>query len=96
MNAAAAVVLVVMVFVSLWAWRVRPAKQAADQFVDIWRLPWGKQLMLDFLGLEIVLALWMISDAVSHGTWILAVLCMASMPVFGSMSAAAYWLLRSL
>jgi hypothetical protein len=96
MNAAAAVVLVVMIAVSIWAWRLRPGRQAADQFIDIWRLPWGRQLTLDFLGLEVILALWMLSDALAHGTWLSAVVCVAAMPVFGSMSAAAYWLLRSM
>lgn len=96
MNAIAVVVLATMIAVSIWAWRLRPGSQAAEQFIDIWRLPWGKQLLLDFVGLEIVLAFWMISDAISHGTWILAVACMALMPIFGSMSAATYWLLRSM
>jgi hypothetical protein len=52
--------------------------------------------MLDFFGLEAVLALWMITDAMSAGTWVGAVICIAAMPIFGSMSAAAYWLLRAL
>jgi hypothetical protein len=94
MNAVAAVVLVLMIAVSLWAWRLRPGRQAAEQFIDIWRLPWGRQLTLDFLGLEVILALWMLSDAMAQGTWLSAILCTATMPVFGSMSAAAYWLLR--
>jgi hypothetical protein len=96
MNAVAAVVLIVMIAVSIWAWRLRPGSQAAAQFVDIWRLPWGKQLTLDFLGLEVILALWMFGDAMSSGSWLAAVACTVSMPIFGSMSAAAYWLLRSM
>jgi len=94
MNAVAAVVLVVMVGLTLWAWRLRPGRQAADQFIDIWRLPWGKQLTVDFVGLEIILALWMFTDAAARDTWLSAVVCVALMPIFGSMSAAAYWLLR--
>ena len=95
MSFVAIAVFVVMIVVTLWAWRVAPAKQAADQFVGIWRgTPWGKQLILDFFGLEIVLALWMLRDAAEHGSWLLSVACIAAMPIFGSMSAAVYWLAR--
>jgi hypothetical protein len=96
MNLIAGIVIVVVASVSVWAWMRVPGSQAANQFRDIWSLPWGKQLMLDFFGLEVVLALWMIADAMSAGTWVSAVLCIAAMPIFGSMSAAAYWLLRAL
>lgn len=96
MKAVALGVLVVLVFVSVWAWQLAPARKAADQFREIWRLPWGKQLLLDFFGLEIVLVLWMFVDAAARGTWVAAIACIVAMPVFGSMSAALYWLLRAL
>jgi hypothetical protein len=95
MKAVALGVLVVLVSVSVWAWRLVPAKKAADQFREIWQMPWGRQLLLDFFGLEIVLALWMVADAAARGTWVAAVACIVAMPVFGSMSAALYWLLRA-
>lgn len=94
MKLAAVVVLVVVVAVTAWAWRRLPGRQAAEEFRAIWERPWGKQLMLDFFGLEAVLALWMIGDAASRGTWVSAIACIAAMPVLGSMSAALYWLLR--
>lgn len=95
MNLVAAVVLIVMLIVSTWAWRLAPAKGAADQLVGIWRVnPWGKQFYLDFFGLEIMLALWMLADAASRGTWGLAAACALAMPIFGAMPAALYWLVR--
>jgi len=36
----------------------------------------------------------MFTDAAARDTWLSAVVCVALMPIFGSMSAAAYWLLR--
>jgi hypothetical protein len=36
----------------------------------------------------------MVTDAAAHGTWILAIGCIVTMPVFGSVAAATYWLLR--
>jgi hypothetical protein len=96
MSLIATIVLAVVGSVSVWAWRSLPGRKAADQFLHIWSLPWGKQLMLDFFGLEAMLALWMVTDAMSAGTWASAVICIAAMPIFGSMSAAAYWLLRAL
>ena len=97
MNAIALSVFVAVLAVSIWAWRVAPGRQAADQFVGIWRArPWGKQFYFDFFGLEIMLALWMLADAASHGAWFLAAGCVLVMPIFGAMSAALYWLLRGL
>ena len=93
MRLVALLVLLVLVAVSTRAWRQVPGRRAADQFVEIWQKPWGKQLMLDFFGLEAVLALWMLGDAAAHGTWTAAIACCVAMPVFGSMSAALYWLL---
>lgn len=95
MNAVAVVVLVAMLAVSVWSWVAAPARAMADQFKVIWDVtPWGKQLMLDFFGLEAILALWMITDAHGTGSWVAAIACIVTMPLFGSMSAAAYWLLR--
>jgi hypothetical protein len=93
MTLVAWLVLLTLIAVSAWAWRRVPGRRAADEFTEIWQKPWGKQLMLDFFGLEAVLALWMLSDAAARGTWIAAVACCVAMPVFGSMAAAAYWLL---
>lgn len=95
MKLVALVVLVAVLAVSAWAWRHHPGRAAADEFASIWTRPWGKQLILDFFGLEAVLALWMLSDAATRGTWAPAIACIAAMPVFGSMSAALYWLLRA-
>jgi hypothetical protein len=95
MDVVAVVVLVVMFAVSIWSWRLAPMRVMADQFTGIWRVqPWGKQLMLDFFGLEAILALWMLADARTSGGWLAAIACIAGMPVFGAMSAALYWLIR--
>jgi len=97
MNAIAALVFVVMLAISIWAWRLAPTKRAADQFVGIWRVhPWGKQFYFDFFGLQIMLALWMLADAASRGSWFLAGVCIVAMPIFGAMPAALYFLLRGL
>jgi hypothetical protein len=90
----AVVVFVVMLAVSAWAWRVAPTRAMAEQFKGIWQMAWGRQLMLDFFGLEVILALWMLADARVTGSWIAALACIVAMPVFGSMSAALYWLIR--
>ena len=95
MNTIAAVVLVVLLAISLWAWRLAPSRQAAEQFIHIWRAhPWGKQFYLDFFGLQVMLALWMLADAGSRDALRLALACIATMPIFGAMSAALYWLAR--
>ena len=60
----------------------------------IWRSgPWAKQLYIDLFGLEIILALWLASHAAAQGSWVLFGVCIATMPVFGAMSAALYWIL---
>ena len=46
----------------------------------------------DFVGLEVVLVLWMATHAYEAGSWLVFGLCVATMPLFGAMSAAAYWL----
>jgi hypothetical protein len=88
----AALVVLAWLGVSAWAWRRAPGRQMADQFVGVWRLPWGRQFYVDFFGLQIVLALWMLSEAATRGTWILGIACVAAMPVFGALPAALYWL----
>ena len=96
MTVAALTVIGGWLLVTLWAWRSAPGRQAADQFLGIWRLPWGKQFYVDFFGLQVVLALWMLSDAAARGTWPTAIACVAAMPIFGASPAALYWLLRAL
>jgi len=96
MTAVAVGVLIVMIAISAWAWRQAPAKTAAEQFLGIWRVtPWGKQFYFDFFGLQIVLVLWMLTDAMTRGTYLLFALCTLAMPIVGAMSAALYWLLRA-
>lgn len=91
--AVAALALLVVAGQTVIAWRAQPADQAGDEFLRIWRSgPWAKQFYLDFAGLELVLALWMISHAATTGGWILVTLCIVTMPVLGAMSAALYWI----
>lgn len=94
MTIAALVVVGAWLVVTVWAWLRAPGARAAEQFAGIWRLPWGKQLFVDFFGLEVVLALWMLSHAAGHGTMASAVVCIATMPLLGALSPAAYWLLH--
>ena len=94
MTAIALVVLISVVAVSVWAFWRRPGQLAGEDFVHVWSFsPWGKQFMVDFWGLEIMLALWMVSHAIAHDSLGLAAGCIVLMPVFGAMPAAAYWLL---
>lgn len=92
----AAAVVFVVAAVSIWAWSQAPGRLAGEQFVEIWRLPWGKQFYFDFFGLNLVLALWMLSDGLAYGRSLLAMACVIALPVFGAMSAGTYWILRSL
>jgi len=96
MTMIATLVLIGLLLFTAWSWVRAPGKAMADQFAGIWAVtPWGKQLMLDFLGLEVVLALWMLADAQrADGSLAAAVACIVAMPVFGAMAAAAYWLIR--
>lgn len=94
MTLAALAVIAGWLIVSVWAWRQAPGRRAADQFLEIWRAPWGKQFYVDFFGLQRVLALWMLGDAAARGTWLPAIACIGTMPIFGACSAALYWLLR--
>jgi hypothetical protein len=94
MNVIAAVVLVTVAAVSIWALRRRPGNLAGEDFVHVWSFsPWGKQFMVDFWGLEVILALWMVSHALQHDSLLLAMGCLVLMPIFGAMPAAAYWLI---
>jgi|SRR5215470_13370772 len=95
MTGAALAVIAAWLVVTAWAWRMAPGRRAADQFLDIWRFPWGKQFYVDFFGLQVVLALWMLSDAATRGAWLLAVACVAAMPILGAFPAALYWLVRA-
>jgi hypothetical protein len=89
----AALVLLVVAVQTVIAWRAQPGAEAGEEFLRIWRSgPWAKQFYLDFWGLEVVLALWMVSHAVAHGGWWLVVACIATMPILGAMSAALYWI----
>jgi hypothetical protein len=95
MTAIAILVLVAVAAISIWAYVRRPGNLAGEDFLHVWRFsPWGKQFLLDFGGLEIILALWMVSHALAHDSLLLAIGCIVLMPIFGSMSAAAYWLFR--
>ncbi len=94
MTAIALVVLISVAAISVWAFRLRPGNFAGEDFVHVWSFSaWGKQFMVDFWGLEIMLALWMVSHALAHDSLVLAVGCIVLMPVFGAMPAAVYWLI---
>lgn len=91
MNIVAIAVLLVVALISVWALRTRP--DVISDMASIWERPWGKQIFVDFYGLEIVLVLWMAANAHETGSWLAFGLCVATMPFLGSMSAAAYWIL---
>ena len=94
MDFVALVVLLVVAALSIWAWSQRPAAQFVEDYATIWAAsPWGKQLLVDFSGLAVVLVLWMTAHAYETGSWLIYGICVATMPLFGAMSAAAYWLL---
>jgi len=89
---AIAVVLVYLA-ISTWALRARPGNLAAEDFLHVWRFsPWGKQFMVDFYCLEVVVGLWMVSHAMANDTLLLAVICLALMPILGALSPAVYFL----
>ncbi len=94
MTAIALVVLIMVAAISIWAVSRRPGSLIGEDFVHVWSFsPWGKQFLIDFSGLEIMLALWMVSHALAHDSLVLAVGCIVLMPIFGAMPAAAYWLI---
>ena len=93
MFAIALTALVSIAALSVWAYVRRPGRLAGEDFLHVWSFsPWGKQFMVDFWALEVILALWMISHAVEAGSLGLAIACVALMPIFGAMPAAVYWL----
>ena len=77
---------------SATVWAIRRSPDFFDDFWKIWSLPWGKQITIDFYGLEVVLVLFMLTHATGSGTWVAFWVCAALMPVFGASAAAAYWL----
>ena len=90
----AVVVFVGIALLTIWAWRERPGAYFVSDFIALWKSgPWGKQFFLDFYGLEVVLILWMLVDAYEAGNWLAFGVCVATMPFFGVMSAATYWLI---
>ena len=95
MNIAALVVLLGVAVLSIWAWRQRPAAQLVGDFGSIWQAsPWGKQLLVDFYGARSHLD--PLDDHTCVREWRLARLRHLRrhhLPLFGTMSAAAYWLL---
>ena len=93
MYAIAAAVLITVVAVTAWA-LVVARDQVLPQLLGFWQQPWGKQVYFDFYGLEVILALWMLEDASNGGSLGAAIASIVAMPVFGAMSAAAYWLVR--
>lgn len=94
MKALALAVVVAHLAVSAWALRARPGALAVADLLHVWRFsPWGKQLFVDFYGLEVVLGIWMISHALANDALALAVACLALMPILGALPAAAYLLI---
>ena len=92
--AIAAIVLLAVALQTVRAWRAQPGEQGGQAFLSVWRSgPWAKQFFVDFYGLEIVLALWMTAHAIEHGTWLVLIPCLVTMPVLGAMPPALYWIL---
>jgi len=89
----AALVLLTVGSATFWAFKRSPGLACLEQFGATWALPWGRQVMLDFFGLEVVLALFMVTHAAGTGAWLVLIVCLALMPFLGASSAAAYWLL---
>jgi heme A synthase len=94
MEIVASAVILVYLAVSAWALRARRGNLAAEDFLHVWRFsPWGKQFMVDFYCLEIVLGLWMVPHALANDSVLLAIVCLATMPILGALPPAAYLLL---
>lgn len=95
MHWTAGFVLLLVASTTLWALRRSP-----DGFIELfqtmWSRPWGKQVLIDFYGLEVVLALFMVTHATGSGTWFVLTVCLVLMPFLGASAAAAYWLLAVL
>ncbi len=93
MTATAAATLIFVLSLTVWAIS-RTGPQTLTELGEIWRTgPWPKQIVGDFYGLEIILALWMIQHASLHETLWILIPCLVTMPLLGASSAAAYWIL---
>ena len=91
MDWIAALVGLIVASTTIWALRRSP-EGFFETFQTLWPMPWGKQIVIDFYGLEAVLALFMITHAMASGTWIAFAICIVLMPFLGATAAAAYWL----
>ena len=92
MTFAAAATLVFVLGLTVWA-IARTGPQTLTELGEAWNSgPWPKQIVADFYGLEVILALWMTQHAIGHETLWILIPGLASMPVLGASSAAAYWL----
>ena len=91
MDFVAAGVLLAVAATTVWALRRSPGTGFLEQFQAMWAMPWGRQVVVDFYGLEVVLALFMITHAMASGTWLALALCLVLMPFLGATAAAAYW-----
>ena len=92
MSWIAVLVLITVASTTLWAVRRSPGASFFEEFQGMWAMPWGRQVVVDFYGLEIVLALFMISHAAGAGAWWALALCLTLMPFLGASAAAAYWI----
>jgi hypothetical protein len=93
MDWGAVLVLLTVGSATVWALVRSPGAGFFEQFQAIWAMPWGKQVVVDFYGLEVVLALFMITHAMTSGAWLVLTVCLILMPFLGASAAAAYWLL---
>jgi len=86
-------VVVAYLVVTVQALRGRPGGLAAQDFLHVWRFsPWGKQFIVDFYGMEVVLGVFVVSHALANGTLTLALVCLALMPALGALPPAVYLL----
>ena len=92
MDWVAAGVLLAVASTTVWA-LVRDRTGIIELGQFMWGKPWGKQILLDFYGLEVVLALFMISHATGTEAWLVLIVCLSLMPFLGASAAAAYWLI---
>lgn len=92
MQLTAGIVLLTVASTTLWALKASP-RGIIEVGAFMWSRPWGKQILLDFYGLEVVLALFMVTHAMASGAWIALIVCLVLMPFLGASAAAAYWLI---
>jgi hypothetical protein len=88
----AAAVVITVATSMIWTLKSH-AEQWRKQMYDIWTLPWGKTVVIDSFGIEIVLAMFMISHAAGAGSWFVLVPCLVLMPLLGAIPAGLYWLI---